>query len=205
MRRAAVLVALAACGSSEKSEPRPGDALMTPALEQELLAAWQGTWELPFTVDDGTTEVWTVDGTTLTRWNGKEKVDRTLRLLARCLAKVSWSKGGGETFMYQAFAFADGRLIVDSMIGTVDGTSFTACHDLGFVYTSDEHGCRFWQKPIVSRKGQGLVPHPATCTVTGTTYTLSSPDDVTGEHTLVADGALLRKDLAPSEPATRQP
>ena len=199
----AVAVALAlGCGSpAAKTEAAP--ELLTAAEGDAILARWQGAWVMPFRAGDpetspiGMHEVWTVEGTRMTRWDGVTEAVGDMTLLARCLVRV----GDRERFQMHAFAFREGALIVDNQIGVRDGGAITVCSDLGGIYTFDGTTCRYWEKPPGGRR---ITSHPATCKVDGDRFEATSADDVTAPHTMRFDGDLVRRDLeSVREPATR--
>lgn len=197
---AAVVVVSVGCGASS-SQRDPASELLAAADAKAIAAQWQGAWVMPFRSGDpatsriGTREVWAVTGNQLTRWDGDAETTEPMTLLAPCLLKV-----GERRFRYQAFAFADGQLVVDGAIGIRAGDTITACSDLGHVYTFDGTTCRYWEKPLA---GRALAPHPATCKVAGERFEATSVDDVTAPHTLRLDGALVRRDTeSPRAPAT---
>ncbi len=190
------------CGSPpSKSEPAE---LLSAGEAEAITARWQGAWVMPFRSGDpsttsriGTHEVWAVEGTWLTRWGGDTEEVGAMTLLARCLVKV-----GDRRFSYHAFAFSEGRLIVDHRIGVRDGDAITVCSDLGGVYTFDGTTCRYWERPIIGRGG--LASHPATCAADGARFDATSADDVTAPHAMRIDGDLVRQDLEHvGGPATR--
>ena len=190
------------CGSPSSKSERAAE-LLSAAEAGAITARWQGAWVMPFRAGDpstsriGTHEVWAVEGTRLTRWDGDTEEGETMTLLARCLVKV-----GDKRFSYHAFAFGEGRLIVDSRIGVRDGDAITVCSDLGGVYTFDGTTCRYWEKPMVGRGG--LASHPATCKVNGALFDATSAADVTAPHAMRIDGGLVRKNSEyVREPATR--
>jgi hypothetical protein len=185
------------CGSpSSKNEPtaKPAAELLSAAEAATITARWQGAWVMPFRAGDlstsriGTHEVWAVEGTSLTRWDGDTEEVSPMTLLARCLVKV----GDKKQFSYHAFAFGEGGLIVDSRIGVRDGDAITICSDLGGVYTFDGTRCRYWERPIIGRGG--LASHPATCKVDGARFDATSAEDVTAPHAMRIADDLVRQD-----------
>ena len=210
---AAALVLLGCGSEAAKPEsktapkPEPPAELLAAGEADAITTRWQGAWVMPFRAGDpedtspiGTHEVWTVEGSRMTRWDGLTEEVGTMTLLARCLVRV----GDDRHFTMHAFAFSEGAVIVDDRIGVRDGDAITLCSDLGGIYTFDGTTCRYWEKPIVGRKGRGHAAHPATCTVDGDRFAASSPEDVTGPHTMRIDGDRVQRDLehAP-DPATR--
>ncbi|MBL8623939.1 MAG: hypothetical protein JNK64_21710 [Myxococcales bacterium] len=193
----------AGCGSSGPAAQRaPGSELLAAADAEAIVARWQGAWVMPFRRGDpatsriGTREVWAVSGRELTRWDGDAETTAPMTLLAPCLVKV-----GDRQFRYEAFAFVEGRLVVDGEIGMRVGGTIVACSDLGHVYIFDGTTCRHWRRPVV---GHRFTSHPATCKVDGARFEATSAEDATAPHALRIDGELVRRDIeSPRAPATR--
>ena len=182
---AAVVVVSVGCGASS-SQRDPASELLAAADAKAIAAQWQGAWVMPFRSGDpatsriGTREVWAVTGNQLTRWDGDAETTEPMTLLAPCLLKV-----GERRFRYQAFAFADGQLVVDGAIG------FTGGLNVGDEYLGRAPDGRLWIDLHLRLTGDAVLGLHAIfledwLAATGETLDLD-PDDPRIEKTILRE------------------
>jgi hypothetical protein len=169
-----VAFALAVVGC-DRSDPatNAGAATSAKAVRDELisdeaaastLTALQGTFSMPWWRGDAEShpEVWSIDGETITRWDGRKDELGKLQIVAPCQAKVDWASGSST---YETFVI-DGDTVwfVQSGGGTF-GDRTIVCDQLA-IWELAAGKCRKWTVALISARPGGLEPEESACTRT---------------------------------------
>jgi hypothetical protein len=177
---------------------------------QSLERMWQGTWVMPFRTVTynatsrpgdagksaiGTHEIWTIEGSTLSRYDGVTTETLTLEVIGPCAVVIK--DRGKRTHSYKNFYFDGDTLYLANRGGYRNkGTTFACFHPTvgPQVVTARGNTCHLWTYPLVHQL-RGMQRHPAQCayvTEDGKEYfEVRAKKLVGGKKRLLVSGELL--------------
>jgi len=219
-----LLFLVAASGCTEKKKGWDSNQF-AGVSRNVMLHKWQGTWVLPFRSTSsgergksaiGTREIWTVKGGRVDRYNGIRTQERSIRIIAPCLADFRWAKRakknspGTVGITYRVFYFNGETLHVGNSGGfTWKGTTF-ACFSSGEPRVVTQRGstCHLWEYPVVHQVRK-MKRHKAKCRTYNEGdkrfFEVRSPKLYRGKDRLRLEGNLLVDPRNPAGPAQKFP
>ena len=169
MRRALPALFALGCGERISADATPvkvtrPSELIEASEMNEVSAAIAGTFSMPWWRDGPHQhpEVWSIDGGTLTRWDGAKEATAELVIVAPCLAKVKWP---GGHFTYEEFVIDGETVWFGEEGGRTHGGRTVVCSSQG-VWVLDDHGCRSWKPGVFAAHPSGLNPTDTSCAIT---------------------------------------